>query len=53
MIKNNNEALAAYDEINAKYLQLEATCQKMLPNVDPKLVEELFIHSKDAKIGKF
>lgn len=40
-----NDAQEAYEEIKAKYLQVEAAVQRHFPKVDSKLVRDLLMHS--------
>jgi hypothetical protein len=44
----SDDAQAAYTEIKAKYLELEAAVQKHFPKVDSKLVRELLMYSASA-----
>ncbi len=47
------DAQEAYEEIKARYLQLEAAIQKHFPKVDSKLVKELLTYSSSGNDASY
>lgn len=42
---NREEVKVAYDDIKQKHEKLQDAYKKYFPKVDPKLIEDLFLHS--------